>query len=213
MRGTSWLDMSYTLDGEFEMLQKKEATSPRKLVAATGIALLTAVVVLLVAVLPAEYGIDLLGTGNALGLLSLARVQPIAVEASEYRMDFVELKLHPSEWVEYTYRLEEGGSMLYSWHASGPVSYNFHSAPDDASPGYAESYDQQENDQAHGTYTALFSGIHGWYWENPGTEEVTITLTTAGFYIAAQEGRDRVSGFHPLMDIRGRKIQDGENDQ
>ena len=191
------------------MSQKKESASPRKIAAATGIALLTATAVLLVAILPAEYGLDPLGAGEALGLLSLARVQPIAVEDGEYRMDSVELELNPSEWVEYTYRLEQGRSMLYSWQASGPVSYNFHSAPDEAPPGYAESFDQQENDEAHGTYTAPFSGIHGWYWENPGTMEVTITLTTAGFYIAAQEARDRVSGFHPLTDIRGRKIHDG----
>ena len=191
------------------MSQKKESASPRKIAAATGIALLTATAVLLVAILPAEYGLDPLGTGDALGLLSLARVQPIAVEDGEYRMDSVELELNPSEWVEYTYRLEQGRSMLYSWQATGPVSYNFHSAPDEAPPGYAESFDQQENDEAHGTYTAPFSGIHGWYWENLGTTEVTITLTTAGFYIAAQQARDRVSGFHPLTDIRGRKIQDG----
>jgi len=86
------------------------------------------------------------------------------------------------------------------------VSYNFHGAPDGAPPGYAESFDAQESAQANGTYTAPFSGIHGWYWENTGTEEVTITLTTAGFYSTAHEARDRVSGYHELTDIRGNAL-------
>ena len=194
--------------GEDSMGQRADAPSPRKIAAAAVIALLTAAVVLLVAVLPAEYGLDPLGTGRALGLLALAQVRPIAPQSGEYRLDSAELLVHPSEWVEYTYRLEEGGSMLFSWQATGPVSYNFHSRPDGAPPGYAESFDQQETDQAHGTYMAPFSGIHGWYWENRGATELTITLTTAGFYSRAQEARDRISGFHELTDVRGNVVED-----
>lgn len=194
------------------MLQKPEAVSPRKIAAAAGVALLTAVVVLLAAVLPAEHGIDPLGTGKALGLLALAQVRPIAPQPGEYRLDSAELALHPSEWVEYTYRLEEGESMLFSWHATAPVSYNFHSAPDGAPPGYAESFDSEESDHRHGTYTAPFSGIHGWYWENRGTTELTIRLTTAGFYSSAQESRDRVSGYRGLTDLRGNVLQDQDTD-
>ena len=184
------------------------AASRKKIAVAAGVALLTAVVVLVTAILPAEYGIDPLGAGRALGLLALAQVRPIAPESGEYRLDSIGLVLRPSEWVEYTYRLDEGGSMLFSWEASGTVSYNFHSAPDGAPPGYAESFDAQESDQANGTYTAPFSGIHGWYWENTGTEDVTITLTTAGFYSSAHEARDRASGYHELTDIRGNTLPD-----
>ena len=57
--------------------------------------------------------------------------------------------------------------MLFSWQATGALDYNLHSAPDGAPPGYAESFDAQVNDRAHGSYTAPFTGIHGWYWENP----------------------------------------------
>ena len=188
------------------MVEPKPAASRRKIAVAAGVALLTAVVVLVTAVLPAEYGIDPLGAGRALGLLALAQVRPISPQSDEYRLDAVELAVRPFEWVEYTYRLEEGGSMLFSWHATGPVSYNFHSAPDGAPPGYAESFDAQENDRANGTYTAPFSGIHGWYWENTGADAVTITLTTAGFYSNAHEARDRVSGYHDLTDPRGNTL-------
>ncbi len=44
-----------------------------KIAKATAAALVIAVVILFVAVLPAEYGIDPLKTGNALGLTDLAK--------------------------------------------------------------------------------------------------------------------------------------------
>ena len=112
----------------------------------------------------------------------------------------------PGEWVEYTYRIQEGGTMVYSWTATGPLEYNFHSAPDGAPPGYAESFDAQENDLAHGSYVAPFTGVHGWYWENAGAEEVTITLDTAGFYRDAHVARDRADG---VPDAAGSARQPG----
>jgi len=50
-----------------------QAPSLAKILAATVVALVVAVVLLFVAVLPAEYGIDPLGTGKALGLTDLAK--------------------------------------------------------------------------------------------------------------------------------------------
>jgi hypothetical protein len=57
-----------------------ELPSTGRIVAASAIAFVVAVVVLIVAVLPAEYGIDPLGTGKALGLLELANAsaKPVA---------------------------------------------------------------------------------------------------------------------------------------
>ena len=180
--------------------------SRRKVIIATGVALSTAAALLFGAILPAEYGIDPLGTGRLLGLLALGQAQPLAAETGEYRVDSAELELYPAEWVEYFYRLDEGSSMVFTWDATGPVSYNFHAAPDGAPAGYAESFDAQESEQGHGTYTAPFSGIHGWYWENVGTEEITLTLTTAGFYTSAEVGRDRATGYRDLTDIRGNPV-------
>lgn len=50
-----------------------EAPSMGTIITATVVALLVAVVILVVFVLPAEYGIDPLGTGRAMGLTDLAR--------------------------------------------------------------------------------------------------------------------------------------------
>ena len=180
--------------------------SAKKLITATVVAVVVAVFLLVGVVLPAEYGVDLVGTGSILGLLGLAQERPIALEPDEYLVDTVELIVGPDDWLEYTYRFEEGGSMLFSWKATGLLSYNFHSAPAGAPPGYAESFDAQENDHAHGAYAAPYAGVHGWYWENKAETPVTITLSTAGFYSEAHEARDRVDGYHSLTDLRGNKV-------
>ncbi len=186
--------------------QIQSAPSVKQIAMASGAALLVALVVVFGAVLPAEYGLDPLGTGRALGLLALSQVQPIGASDITYKTDTVELRLAPTEWVESTYRFEEGASMVFSWESTGIVSYNFHAAPDNAPPGYAQSFDARESDSAHGSYVAPFTGVHGWYWENLGSDYVTITLTSAGFYESAHEARDRVSGDRPLSDPRGRRL-------
>ena len=190
------------------MAQTVEPASPRKVAIATLAALLVAALLLFTVVLPAEYGIDMLGVGAALGLLGLAQEQPVALQEDEYRLDEAVLRVGPGGWLEYTYRMEVGATMLFSWQATGPLEYNFHSAPDGAPPGYAESFDAQENDRAHGTYTAPFTGVHGWYWENMTDAEVTISFWTAGFYSEAHEARDRADGYHALTDLRGNEIRD-----
>ena len=190
------------------MVQRVEPASPRKIAVATAVALLVAALLLVAVVLPAEYGIDLIGAGAVLGLLGLAQEQPIALQDAEYRLDEASLTVGPGGWLEYTYRMEAGATMLFSWQASGPLSYNFHSAPDGAPPGYAESFDAQENDRAYGAYTAPFTGVHGWYWENGTAEPVTISFWTAGFYSEAHEARDRATGYHALTDLRGNEVRD-----
>lgn len=189
------------------MTQTNDTPSTRSIAWATVAAFLVAVVVVATVVLPAEYGIDPLGTGGAFGLLGLSRVQPIGSEAEAYKTDVLELELAPTEWAESTYRLEEGASMLFSWEATGAVSFNFHSSPDGAPVGYAETFGADEVDRANGSYTAPFTGIHGWYWENLGSDYVTIQLTTAGFYSEAHQARDRVSGFRPLRNARGELLE------
>lgn len=190
------------------MAQAVQPASPRKVAIATIVALLVAALLLVAVVLPAEYGIDMLGVGAALGLLGLAQERPVALHDDEYRLDEALLRVGPGAWLEYTYRMEAGATMLFSWQATGPLDYNFHSAPDGAPPGYAESFDAQENDRAHGAYTAPFTGVHGWYWENDTAGEVTISFWTAGFYSEAHEARDRADGYHALTDLRGNEVRD-----
>ena len=182
--------------------------SARTLARTTAAALAVASAILVVAVLPAEYGVDPLGAGKALGLSALSGTDavvegpPIANDGglvptalakagayypAEYQFDAREITLQPYDYLEYKYHLQTGAQMLFSWKASAPVMHEFHGEPDDGPEGYFESYDKATRQGADGSLTAPFSGIHGWYWENPGGEPVTIRLTTAGFYGAALE--------------------------
>jgi hypothetical protein len=155
-------------------------------------ALLLALAVLVTLVLPAEYGFDPLGTGDALGLTGLSRAAPAAMAGAgqPLRADRVRFELAPFESVEYKYRLGEGEALVFSWSASAEVVYDFHAEPDGAEEGYAESFETGRSATANGTYVAPFPGIHGWFWENRGMQTVVVDLVSSGFYEAATEFRD-----------------------
>jgi len=182
----------------------------QRIALAGGAALLVAGLVLVMFVLPAEFAVDPLGTGARFGLLPLGVVgqQVEALEAGAaagtagqgsaiivgqerpFQSETVEFKVAPHQGIEYKYRLDKGEALLYSWTATAPVNYELHAEPDGAPAGYAQSYEKKPlTGQASGTLTAPFPGIHGWYWENPGAEEVTVTLKSAGFYNIAHEFR------------------------
>jgi hypothetical protein len=179
--------------------------SARRLAMATAAAFVAAIAILVVAVLPAEYGVDPLGTGAALGLLrtdasgTAAPINvgsdplvpqlrgPSAEYGTEHRTDTVEFELGPYEYLEYKYRLAQGAAMVYSWQASEAVMHDFHGAPADGGPEV--SLDKSTRARGAGSLTAAFAGMHGWYWENPGWTPITIQLTSAGFYGGAIESR------------------------
>ena len=179
--------------------QSAETPSMGTLAKATVLALIVAGVVLVVAILPAEYGIDPLGVGEVLGLVVLSdptaatagdvRPDGLVAEESPYRADRITFDLAPGGSVEYKYRLEPGQSMVYAWEASGPVRSEMHSESDDAPEGTAEFFEiLEETTIAQGSYTAPFPGIHGWYWLNLNDDEgVTVTLVSSGFYSYAME--------------------------
>ncbi len=189
--------------------QVEPSTEIRQRIAvAAGAALLGAGLILVMFVLPAEYGVDPLGTGARLGLVDLGvtgqRVkaltaaaaagpagQPIIVpQERPFKQETVAFKVAAREAMEYKYRLDKGEALLYSWKATAPVNYELHAEPDGAPRGYAQSYEKgQGSSQASGTLTAPFPGIHGWFWENTGDQEVTVTLTTAGYYNMSHEFR------------------------
>ncbi|MEO6237775.1 MAG: hypothetical protein ABIQ52_12310 [Vicinamibacterales bacterium] len=178
----------------------------------TAVSLGAAAVILTTLVLPAEYGIDPLGTGRRLGLTDIAappraavedkaplgsalapvRQGPLGIYPVEFKADAVEFTLEPYDRLEYKYRLEKDATMVYSWTASAPLLHDMHG---ERAGGAArgepteDSYDKQDRREGHGTLTAPFTGIHGWFWENPGGEPVTIRLSSAGFYTAAIEIR------------------------
>lgn len=179
-----------------------------RIAAAAGAALLAAGLILVMFVLPAEFGVDPLGTGARAGLLDLGLTgqQVAALEQAAasgaggaatlivpqertFQSETVEFTLGPREGMEYKYRLDMGEALLYSWRTPTPVAYEFHAEPDGGPRGYAQTYEKAQASQASGTLTAPFSGIHGWSWENLSDQAITVTLTTAGYYNIAHEFR------------------------
>jgi hypothetical protein len=184
----------------------------QRIALSAGSALLVAGVILVTCVLPAEYGLDPLGTGARLGLLDLgvtgqrvealeaskstasgAGVTPVTHQEAPFKQETVTFTIGPREGMEYKYRLDKGEALLYSWHADVPVNYELHAEPDGAPRGYAQSYEKvPTTQQASGQLNAPFPGIHGWFWENPSDKPITLTLTTAGYYNLSHEFRTGV---------------------
>jgi len=178
-----------------------------RIAAAAGAALLAAGLILVMFILPAEFGVDPLGTGARVGLLDLGltgqqvealeqaavagtgQAALIVPQERAFHTETVEFTVGPREGMEYKYRLDKGEALLYSWRTSAPVAYEFHAEPDGAPRGYAQTYEKAQASAASGTLTAPFSGIHGWYWENLSDQEITVTLTTAGYYNISHEFR------------------------
>ncbi len=113
----------------------------------------------------------------------------ITVHPAPFQQQRVQFTLKPTEGMEYKYRLEKGGTFLYSWTASSDLYWELHSEPEGSPRGYAEFFDTNQGAASHGAYQAPFPGIHGWWWENKSDREVTITLSTSGFYTESREFR------------------------
>ena len=189
--------------------EKNQVSEVRhRIAAAAGAALLAAGLILVMFILPAEFGVDPLGTGARVGLLDLGltgqQVEALEQAATSgeggqatlivpqeraFQAETIEFKVGPREGMEYKYRLDKGEALLYSWRTTTPVAYEFHAEPDGAPRGYAQTYEKAQGREASGTLTAPFSGIHGWYWENLSDQEITVMLTTAGYYNISHEFR------------------------
>jgi len=189
--------------------ERSVAEIRERIAVAAGAAILVAGLILVTVVLPAEYGVDPLGTGARLGLVELGQTgqQVEALNAAAatrgggqaaiitpqerpFTTETVDFVVGPREGMEYKYRLQKGEALLYAWKATAPVNYELHAEPDGGPRGYAQSYEKKEaTREASGTLNAPFSGIHGWFWENTTDQPVTVTLQSAGFYNLAHEFR------------------------
>ncbi|MEM7221272.1 MAG: hypothetical protein AAF515_23140 [Pseudomonadota bacterium] len=159
------------------------------IIAAIGCALALAVLLLVSVVLPAEYGIDPLGTGRLLGLSELgARAQQddlgrvVSGSAdNRHQEERVRFELAPFESVEHSYRMMAGDVLVFSWQADAEVVFNLHAVPDGAPGDYAVGIRDGREPGDAGAYRARFNGRHGWFWENRTERVLSIELVVAGF--------------------------------
>jgi hypothetical protein len=168
--------------------------STKRLVIGGGVALAAAAAIAVAFVLPAEFGIDPLGLGKAMGLSDLSRSgEMTALERAAQRegsvltlsdapilRDHWEVELEPYGAIEFKYTMDKGAGMLFAWHATDKLNYDMHSHPFDGGVDMTESYAVDAADAMRGTYVAPFNGIHGWYWQNRTLDNVTLTLDAVG---------------------------------
>jgi len=184
------------------------APSGRALAKAIVVALVISATVLVTTVLPAEFGIDPVGTGRAFGLLDLYAAEsaaaapavilpteggPVFTQLNPYKADSREFTIGAYGTLEFKYQLAGGAAMLYEWKATEPVSFDFHTERE-GNPDASDTFEKGEASEKRGAYVAPYAGIHGWYWKNNTDREVTITLTSTGFYPSARLFRDGGAG-------------------
>jgi hypothetical protein len=165
------------------------------------LAVIIALILLLLFILPAEYNIDITGLGEKMGLTALAQPLASVNETIELNQDTVASQdtvarqdtvasqntvtvIVPAlSGIEYKFYLAKHQKMTYQWHTDGADLYvDLHGEPAADTTGYYESYTIATVKQINGQFTTPFAGVHGWYWKNNTNKNITVTLTTQGNY-------------------------------
>jgi hypothetical protein len=126
---------------------------------------------------------------------------PMTPYDAPYHVDVIEFSLRPGDFVEYKFRLKTGAMMMFNWKSSGPVEVDFHTVPDGKPISASETYQRGIFSKGQGTYRAPYPGMHGWYWNNAGKDDVKIVLNASGFWTEARMySGDPVGDVMPLQD-------------
>lgn len=175
------------------------ASTPQ-LLKATAVALVAAATLLVSAVLPAEYGIDPIGIGKALGLTALhspaaeapaetipaarevAPMQALIQQTTPFQSGEMSLTLQPNEGAEVKAQMKAGESFVFSWVSTGPVNFDMHGEKPNDGDNFTSYWKDRGKSEGHGSFTSPFSGSQGWYWKNKGTEPVTVTVKVSGYF-------------------------------
>lgn len=172
-----------------------ELPSPRQLHRATAIAAAVAAGLLVTVVLPAEYGIDPLGTGLILNLTEMGKMKRAAAEsaAAAQKEALAPLNylagqsgqetvvLAPGEGREVKASMRKGGKMHYAWSTNNlPVHFELHGEPRGAAKGVYTSYKIGVSKGETGDFTAPFEGTQGWYWRNDTPFPVEVSVKASG---------------------------------
>jgi hypothetical protein len=100
------------------------------------------------------------------------------------KTEMMEITLQPHEGKEVKLQMVEGAVAQYEWWTdSGVVNSELHAdfPPNSTTAGSYHSYRKGEGESRdEGTLTAVFDGMHGWFWRNRTDQPVTITVRAEG---------------------------------
>lgn len=162
--------------------------STTALIKYTMFSLVFAAITLFTIILPAEYNIDPTGIGHKLGLTVFSNVKaetsPLEeLEKSKGMTETIEVIVPAGRGVEYKFIMAQYQKLEYEWITDGSALYfDLHGEPEGDTTGYFESYAIATIDEIKGSFTAPFSGNHGWYWKNTSDSPVTVQLIVKGEY-------------------------------
>lgn len=188
----------------------------RTLIGAAAAALAIAALLFVIAVLPAEYGVDPTGIGRLTGIARLwapaeekiaADAGGVAAQRSEtipFRTDRFRIPLGSGgdpmrrNALEFKVRMERGSTMVYSWtvpdHADSALPIFFRSelhghTVQNGKAMQVVEYRKATGFSDAGALTAPITGVHGWYVSNASSAPVTMELTLSGFYTLIPAGQ------------------------
>jgi hypothetical protein len=187
------------------------SVSARQLLLITAGGLAGGALIVLGAVMPAEYNVDPLGLGQLTGISRLwapdtqafGGTAPLSyASASPKTAHVAEIPLGAAGWdeaaVEYKVRMSPGQSIFYRWSVVNldgspaataiEVDQHGHDTPPE---GQAETVIEFRKDQLlsdQGSLTAPFEGIFGWYFKNRAEDPVIVRLEVEGFYSLVAPG-------------------------
>jgi len=162
--------------------------SNKNLIKYTLASIVFALVVLVTIILPAEYNIDPTGLGKKLGLTvfnEVAATSEISESSTNENagVETIEVVVPAGAGVEYKFMMDQYQKLTYEWVVDGPALYfDLHGESEGDTTGYFESYAIATLSQMKGSFTAPFTGSHGWYWKNKSGTPVTILLIVNGEY-------------------------------
>ena len=186
--------------------------SSQKLIKSTIYAVVTAAVLLITTVLPAEYGIDLTGIGRLTGLTDMGKIKvQLAEEAAAENNDQNRQRISEKQKkIETGRTVESSKKMTAVWKDRVSVTLEpgqgveFKLVMDKGAKAWFEwtangsklNFDAHGNGNGRsvqyekgrgvpndaGSLEASFKGDHGWFWRNRTNKKVTLTLKTKGDY-------------------------------
>jgi len=185
------------------------ASSRRRALIQLGGAALAAAAIMVLFVLPAEFGKDLTGFGKLTGLDRLAAPQPakqaasaaksapsaaaplLRTYATRWRTDQIDIPLTSAEdlggEIETKVKMKKGATLIYSWTVTGLTNpeefyFDMHSQSVPMPKVVVISHEARIGTGGNGALVAPFEGIHGWYLQNQSVGPVVVHLKLAGFY-------------------------------
>ncbi len=177
-----------------------------QLLKSTIIAFVVASFLLLLVILPAEYGVDPTGVGEFIGLKKMGEIK-ISLEKEaltepeilkdnltknekvksgifEEKQDIMEVEIASGEAIEIKLEMKKGAIAQYKWSTeNGALNFNLHG---DGYKGMHKSATYKKGKMVasdKGELVAEFDGYHGWFWRNRNDATVKVLLEVTGDFI------------------------------